>query len=164
MELVSLIEDFNDDFKKKLRSVPKNAKYTSGQIQNEMISTLSCMVRRKISDEVRQSDHFSLMVDESKDIWKVEQISLVVRYYLEGIWGTIHERFLGFKAASQLNATSLLEYIKDVLKENNIDQNRCVAQTYDCASVMSGCCAGVQTLFRAEVPAAIYIHCYNFYL
>lgn len=37
----------------------------------------------------------------------------------------------------------------------------CVAQTYDGASVMSGVSGGVQDLFRAKHPEAIYIDCYT---
>ena len=38
------------------------------------------MVRKQISDEIKEAGHFAIMVDESKDISKKEQISVVVRY------------------------------------------------------------------------------------
>lgn len=41
---------------------------------------MSDMVRNEISEETREAEHFALMVDESKDIRKNEQISIVVRY------------------------------------------------------------------------------------
>lgn len=81
-----------------------------------------------------------------------------MRYFLNSV---VYERFLGFKAASQLNAQSLFKYMKEVFTRNKIDLKKCVSQTYDCAKVMSGNCAGVQTLFRKEAPKALYIHCYN---
>jgi hypothetical protein len=40
------------------------------------------------------------MCDETKDISKTEQISVVIRYYLDG---TIYERFIGFRAAKNLD-------------------------------------------------------------
>lgn len=48
-----------------------------------------------------------------------------------------------------------------MLQKNNIDIKKCVSQTYDGASVMSGYCKGVPSLFSKEVPQAIYIYCYN---
>lgn len=41
-----------------------------------------------------------------------------------------------------------------------MDINKCVAQCYDGASVMSGCFTGVHTRIQSIVPQAIYIHCY----
>ena len=52
------------------------------------------MIRDRISAEVRLSGFFSLMADETKDVSKQEQLSIVVRYVdREGI---INERFLTF--------------------------------------------------------------------
>lgn len=115
-------------------------------------------VLETIKDEVNQAIHYSIMVDESKDLSKTEQLSIVVRFYLNG---AIHERFLGFCVANKLDARTLFEIIKLKLASCGIDIHKCVAQTYDGASVMSGACAGVQALLSSEVPQAIYTHCMN---
>ena len=44
-------------------AVPANAKYTSAQIQNDVIYTLQTLVKRKISSEVKNSNIFTIMVD-----------------------------------------------------------------------------------------------------
>ena len=49
-----------------------------------MIETLADMVRQKIIKEVKTSGEFAIMVDETKDIRKSEQMSLVVRYFYKG--------------------------------------------------------------------------------
>lgn len=69
--------------KKKLTGSP-NAKYTSHQIQNEILDTLAEMVRSSIINEVKESGVFSIMADETKDTKKKEQISFVLRYYYQG--------------------------------------------------------------------------------
>ena len=46
-----------------------------------------------------------------------------------------------------------------MLRKHELEPNRIVSQGYDGASVMSGCCKGVQTQIREMVPHAIYIHC-----
>lgn len=158
VELLNLMENFNDEFKSKRRSLPNNAKYTSPQIQNEMLSIFNDMIQAIISDELQKSQYFSIIVDETKDISKIEQISVVIRYFLNGV---IYERFMGYRAAKSLCAKSLLVYIKEIIANSNIDIMKCVSQTYDGASVMSGRLNGVQALFREEVPQAIYVHCYN---
>ena len=98
------------------------------------------------------------MADETKDVSKTEQLSVIVRFYLNG---KVHERFLGFRPANLLDATSLLTYIKETLSKCSINMQNCIAQTYDGANVMKGSVSGVQTLFRKDVPQAIYTHCVN---
>ena len=60
---------------------------------------------------------------------------------------------------------SLLSYLKkerhlDTLTLYNLDVNMIVSQGYDGASVMNGCCSGVQQRIRELVPQAIYVHCH----
>lgn len=49
LELVQLLEYFNDDFKQKRQSLPNNSKYTSPSMQNEILTVFGQMVRDKIS-------------------------------------------------------------------------------------------------------------------
>ncbi|XP_030767531.1 zinc finger MYM-type protein 1-like [Sitophilus oryzae] len=148
----------NNFLKLRLQNAHKNAKYLHPTVQNEILKTISDLIVKEIYVEVNKCDFYAIMVDETKDISKNEQISIVIRYYYQG---TIYERFLGFKCAEALNARTLFAHIKSTLKECNIDINKCIAQTYDGASVMSGKSSGVQSLFQQEVPQAIYIHCFN---
>ena len=107
------------------------------------------MVRNEISEETREAEHFALMVDESKDIRKTEQISIVV-LYLKG--NNLREEFLHFAHADGLDADSLLRSIQQTLSQCNIDKNMCVGQCYDGAAVMSGSKSGVQQKFKKDVP------------
>lgn len=60
---------------------------------------------------------------------------------------TVYKRFMGFKAAQSLTASSLFQYIKEILSVHNVDILKFDAQTYDGASVMSRKNNGVQALF-----------------
>ncbi|KAM3850214.1 zinc finger MYM-type protein 1-like [Diretmus argenteus] len=156
LEILDGISVFNETVAKKCVNSPKNAKYTHHDIQDEVFEIMSDMIRREISEEIQEADCFALMVDESKDVSKVEQVSVCVRY-LKG--EEIKEEFLHFRHADGLDADSLLQTIKKTLILCNIDKSLCVGQCYDGAAVMSGPKNGVQVKFRAEVPQAIYIHC-----
>ncbi len=46
-----------------------------------MLQCLAGMVRDSILKDVREGEVFSITADESKDLQKKEQLSLVVRYY-----------------------------------------------------------------------------------
>ena len=155
--LLDLIARHDPVVKTHLDELPRNAKYTSPQIQNNLLSIMGNITLEKICTEVREAQYFSLLVDETKDVSKVEQMSIVVRYALGG---SIFERFLGYVAAKELNAQSLVGYITGFLQKVNISLKYCVCQCYDGASVMSGECAGVQARIKEIAPQATYVHCY----
>lgn len=156
-ELLNCIAEFNPVIKKKIEDMPKNAKYTHHDIQNEMLNIMALSIMEIISQDIANAGVFSLMVDETKDISKKEQVSFVIRY-LKNF--EITEKFIAFKEADGLDAKSLMNLIKETLSKFSININNCIAQCYDGASVMSGSLSGVQTRFRQLVPQAIYIHCF----
>lgn len=157
IEIMNCIGSFDDIIKTKING-PKNARYLHHSIQNEIIHIMSTMILNKISMEISTSVYFAIMADETKDVSKTEQLSIVVRYYFQG---EIKERFLGFTPLTNLDANSLFLHIKQVLNKCHINIENCVAQTYDGANVMRGHINGVQAIFKKEVPQAIYTHCAN---
>ncbi|KAL4098266.1 hypothetical protein QTP88_022905 [Uroleucon formosanum] len=157
LELMKVISLFDNVVKKKMNG-PKNARYLHHSIQKELIHIMASMIINKISSELEKSMYFAIMVDETKDITKTEQLSVVVRYYYNN---EIKERFLGFTPLKNLDANALFNHIQVKLNKCKIDINKCVAQTYDGANVMRGSINGVQALFKNKVPHAFYIHCHN---
>ena len=63
----------------KIKNGPRNATYTSAGIQNSILAILGDMVRDAVCNEIKEVKIFSLLVDETKDISKQEQMSIVVR-------------------------------------------------------------------------------------
>jgi len=135
----------------------RNAKYTSNTIQNEILQCLASMVRDEIVKEVKESVVFSVIADETKDLKKKEQLSLVVRYYYNG---AVHESFLDFQHAQHLDAKGLSEMIIQCLERYGLQyKENLVGQGYDGASVMSGKHTGVAARIKTEAKHAFYVHC-----
>ena len=63
-----------------LANAPRNAMYTSPDIQNQILDILGDHVREKILLKVRQAQAFTLIADEVTDCANKEQLSLVLRY------------------------------------------------------------------------------------
>ena len=97
------------------------------------------------------------MVDESKDISKQEQMSVVLCYIQRS---DVYEHFIGFIHVSQLDAALLCKYICDTLAFFDLSLDNCISQSYNGASVMSGSCTGVQSCIKEFAPQAVYIHCH----
>ena len=115
-------------------------------------------MRHKICSEVRDSGFFSVLVDETKDISRQEQLAIVLRY-VSLPTASIHEHFLTYVIAENLDAESLTKYILDAFNEYKLDVSCLVSQGYDGASVMSGKISGVQARIKEIAPSALYIHC-----
>ena len=156
LSLLKLIGGHDEVVRKRLEEGPGNAKYTAPEIQNELLDLMAEMVLNRITSEIQKAQYFSLIVDETKDISKKEQLSVVLRYVTDG---DAYERFLGYTHACELDATALTTYICGVLAKCGLSPKSCVCQCYDGASVMSGTCSGVQERMREFAPMAVYIHC-----
>lgn len=158
LEILQVVASHDKLIEEKLRSCARNAIYTSPQIQNTMLETMGDIVRNRICSEVRNAVMFSVLVDETKDISKQEQLAIVLRY-VDVATASIFERFLTFVKAENLNAESLTKYILDTFEYYRLDISGLVSQGYDGASVMSGKISGVQARIQRFVPSAVYIHC-----
>ncbi|XP_069482613.1 zinc finger MYM-type protein 1-like [Ambystoma mexicanum] len=156
LAIMELLAKHDHTVKRKMTS-QKNATYLGHSTQNEIIDCLAEIVRTSVINEVAQSGAFSIMVDETKDIAKKEQMSLVIRYYYNS---SICESFLTFEAAERLDAAALSQKIIQILQKYGLDyRNHLVGQAYDGASVMSGKNTGVQAHIKSEAPLAFYVHC-----
>nr|XP_054592247.1 zinc finger MYM-type protein 1 [Nothobranchius furzeri] len=147
----------HDLFLEKRMKAHANAKYTSKTIQNEMLECLAGMVQEEIVREVKQSEVLSIIADETKDLQKKEQVSLVIRYYYRGV---IHESFIDFMKADSLDAAGLTDLIIKCLEKHGLEyRNNLVGQGYDGATVMSGKHSGVCTRIQEVAKYAFYVHC-----
>ena len=155
--LVVLQSRSNDIVRHWLTSGPKNASWLGHDMQNTFIELLADAVRKMIHDEISGARYFTLIADETKDISKSEQLSIVLRYIHNC---KTYERFISYTKCEELNAEALFSYIMSALKELDIDINNCISQYYDGASVMSGCQTGVRARISEINPSAIYIHCH----
>ena len=135
----------------RVKGGPLNATYTSPEIQNQLLNVMPNMVRRSICNAVQNVGPFSLLADESKDLSKTEQLTVVLRY-VDINDGSIHEHFLTYVPMTNFTAESLSIYLVDTLREYELDPKQIISQGYDGATVMSGRCTGVQERIKVVAP------------
>ncbi len=144
-----------------IKLVPKNAKYTSPLIQNEVIGIMSDAIKNKISEEVNSADvpFYSIMADGTRDRNNAEAISVALRYIFNGI---LKESILSVEEAEKLDAEYLSDLILQTLKNHNVKFDNMLSQCYDGASVMSGNKGGIRALIQKKLKRKIpYLHCFN---
>ncbi|XP_073219458.1 uncharacterized protein [Cicer arietinum] len=134
LQLIKLLATYNDEVAKVvLENAPYNSKYTSHQIQKEILHILSSRVRKHICEEIGDSK-FCIVVDEARDESKREQMSLVLRF--------------------------VDKVVCDILSRHYLDVSNMRGQWYDGASNMRGEWNGLQALFMKDCPYAYYVHCF----
>lgn len=142
-----------------LRTAPKNAKYISHEIQNEIIQTCATTLRNELIKNINENDFFSILADETMDISGTEQLSLGIRYF-DRKEKVVKEDFLGFTPLNHgLGAEAIANAITGTLTSWGLNLERAVGQGYDGCSTMAGDISGVQKRISDEFPMARFFHC-----
>ncbi|CAG2202031.1 unnamed protein product [Mytilus edulis] len=95
------------------------AKYTSPDIQNEIINIIGNQIRIDIVDKCNSSKFFALIVDESTDVSTREQVSVCLRYIQrDSLSGdiSIKEDFLDFVMTTSTKGEHLAELLIETLQ------------------------------------------------
>ncbi|KAF0934874.1 hypothetical protein E2562_028877, partial [Oryza meyeriana var. granulata] len=157
LEMLKLLASYNKEVNEVvLENAPKNAKYTSPDVQKEILSILAQKVQKSIREEIGNSK-FCIMVDEARDESKKEQMAIVLRFVNKE--GLIKERFLDLIHVSDTTALTLKESICAVLSANGLSIQDIRGQGYDGATNMRGEWNGLKALILNECSYAYYIHC-----
>ncbi|CAN1247344.1 Zinc finger MYM-type protein 1 [Linum grandiflorum] len=139
-----------------LENAPKNAKYTSPDIQKEIVHVLAKMVRRQIFEEIGDSK-FSIIMDEASDESRKEQMAIVLRFV--DIKGLIQERLFDVVHVKDTTSMTLYSSICSTLSFHKFAIQNIRGQGYDGASNMRGEWNGLKALFLKDYPQAYYIPC-----
>nr|GEV00001.1 hypothetical protein [Tanacetum cinerariifolium] len=157
LELVDLIALYNKDVARVVLNAPKNAKYTSPDVQKGILQMYAMKVQESIRDEIGNTK-FCLIVDESQDESKKEQMDICVRFVDRK--GYIKERFLDLVHVKDTNVLTLKNEILSSLSYLKLDVQDIRGQGYDGASNMRGEWNGLKALILNECPFAYYVHCF----
>ena len=145
-------------FKDKLEDqLKKHSQWTSPLIQNEILELVGDLVLEEMSDEARKSKEIGIIVDETSDISDIEQVSVCLRFLIDGV---TKEVFVGFYNTKCTEGLALYELIKKVLAKLKLAIVNIVGQCYDGASNMSSVHKGLAIRFKGDSSKAVYVYCY----
>lgn len=127
-----------------LENAHKTTKYTSHTIQNEILHVLESKVRNKIREDIEDSK-FCIIVDETHDESKREQMALVLRFVNK--YGFIQERFFDLVHVKDTSTLILKDKISIIFSCYSLDIQNIHGQEYDSASNMCSEWKILQTFF-----------------
>lgn len=129
----------------------------SGDYINAFLQYLANSVVENVIDAVIAADIFSVIVDETQDLSRHEQVAIVIRYATDDLSPV--EVFLGFYKTESTDGKTLSMLIKSTLISHGLKLENLRGQCYDGAASMRGSYNGVQARIKEENPLALYIHC-----
>uniref|UniRef100_A0A3P9IJD4 Uncharacterized protein n=1 Tax=Oryzias latipes TaxID=8090 RepID=A0A3P9IJD4_ORYLA len=121
------------------------------------IKAMAESVEHQLVTRLRQSQFFSLQLDESIDLGNEANLLCFVRcIYAAGL----HDEFL-FCRSLPTNTTgeAIFHSLNDFIVKNNLDWSRCVGICTDGATTMTGKQKGLVACIRAVAPSAAATHC-----
>ncbi|XP_065615886.1 uncharacterized protein LOC112008393 [Quercus suber] len=154
---LDLMMGYNNNIVEIMAKAPKNATYTSPQIQKEILHVISTKVKKAIRKEIGDAK-FCILVDEARDESMKEQMAVVLRYVDTN--GFVRERFFGIVHVVDTTAVTLKKEIYYLFSNYCLDIQNIQGQGYDSASNMRGEWNGLQALILNDCPYAYYIHCF----
>ncbi|XP_071148256.1 zinc finger MYM-type protein 1-like [Mytilus edulis] len=142
-------------------SAASRAKYTSPDIQNELVELCGTEVLNQVIGACKSASCFAVIADECTDKATKEQMSLCLRFLdvEKNNNVIIREEFVGFRHAESVKGAAISDLIVRFLADLELDINKIRAQCYDGAANMAGKYSGVQARILQLNPEANYIHC-----
>ena len=166
-----LYREKGGDSKLKNLSLNRTCHYISPRIQNELIEIIGNKIQASILKQITSNNSpYSIIFDETPDISKKEQLSLVLRYVSSDF--EVQEQFIGFfdcyeEAKSLPNFKGSLtgvvigEVVLKILKRLNLNLKFLVSISTDTASVMASTECGAVSQIKKQAEHSIHSPCLN---
>ena len=96
-------------------------KYTSADIQNEILKLMALQILHVVVSSIRSAPFVTFMMDETTDAFNSEQVVICLRW-VDGRLDA-HEEFIGLYEVASTEASALFTVVKDVLARLNVIQS-----------------------------------------
>ncbi|XP_025202913.1 zinc finger MYM-type protein 6-like [Melanaphis sacchari] len=114
------------------------------------------LIKSKISSEVNKAGMYSVQLDTTQDITTVDQCS-ILRYMKNA---SVQERLVGVVKCTGTKGIDFVDILMKLLKDLNIDPNKCVGNSTDGASNMQGKYNGFNKKLSEATKGQVHIWCY----
>ena len=113
-------------------------------------------MKDEISNSVRETGIYSVQIDSTQDITSTDKCSVIPRFVRENV----KEQLFAIVDSHSATVTDLSNLLKEVLQKQNIDVSKCISDSTDGASNMSGHYNGYAAFLEKESTGHIHTWCY----
>ncbi|KAL4148362.1 hypothetical protein QTP88_002626 [Uroleucon formosanum] len=146
LELLTLRANDNDIIQRYFIEKEKTFRYVSGDYTNTFLEYLPNIVIKNIIDNVIAAGIFSIIVDETQDLSRHEQVAIIIRYATKDL--SPAEVFLGFYKTETTDGETLSMLIKSTLVSHGLKIENIRGQCYDGAASMRGSYRSIRNLAK----------------
>mgnify|MGYP003530496588 CR=1 FL=1 len=164
LKLVELLAQFDAvmaDHVHRIKNKEIDTHYLGKNIQNELIQIIAKRIREEILSKLKMAKYFSIIVDCTHDVSKVEQMSIVLRFVqMENAEVKVCEHFIDFIPVEQTTGAALTDVILQMLTQTGIPIEDMRGQGYDNGANMRGHQSGVQKRILEKNSRAFFVPCH----
>ena len=136
----------------------RDEKYTSTEIQNELLEAMALGMMRQISANIQNAAFLTIMTDETTNVSKKQQPVIWIRWVDDGF--AIYEDLIGMHPLERTNADQVVAIIpKNALLRINLNIQRALGQCYNGAATMGDEKTGVATQIKTINGKYLYRYC-----
>ncbi|XP_054746312.1 uncharacterized protein LOC129250738 [Anastrepha obliqua] len=130
-------------------------KWLHQRSQNEILELMATTVSMEIIEDIRNAEYCSILLDETSDVSRIEQVSVCLRIVSEDF--TAKEHFISFFSTSDTKAKTLFDLVEEIFQKYNLPLSKVRGQCYDGASNVSGNISGLQTRILEKESRALWV-------
>ncbi|XP_053968442.1 uncharacterized protein LOC128869864 [Anastrepha ludens] len=130
-------------------------KWLHHRSQNEILELMATTVSMEIIEDIRNTEYCSILLDETSDVSRIEQVSVCLRIVSEDL--TAKEHFISFFSTSDTKAKTLFDLVEEIFQKYNLTLSKVRGQCYDGASNVSGNISGLQTRILEKESRALWV-------
>lgn len=133
--------------------------FLSKASQNAMIESIAETIRNKILNEINTADMYSLILDSTTDVGKLDQFAFAFRYC--STVGIIHERLLCIDETVDSTGSGMFALFSKICDRYSLNwKTNLIGQAFDGASNMQGAIKGLRTYIQNNNPNALHVWCF----
>ena len=141
-----------------MKNAPDNSTCLSHRTQNAFVDLCVKQISNTLITQIKESTYFTILVDETADVIKTEQIATCLRYLTAGNF-KLQEDFISFVGTTDTTGETPTKLSIFSLQQMGLELHNMVGQGFDGAANMSGNTRGVQARIKQYAPGTTYVHC-----
>ena len=141
-----------------LESAARNATYESSDSCDSLLVSIDRCLKNNSDRRLRAAADIVLFADEATSAARKEMMGVFISYFDEET-KTPNVEFVSLVTVSSTKSEVLMDKMKEILKDREVDIVNTRFVCFDGTNSMSGVHHGVQRRYRNDAPFSIYINC-----
>lgn len=130
--------------------------YLSKTTVDYIIEAIGILMKKSISESIREANFFSVQIDSTQDVNVHDQVAVIIRFVNE----KVNERLVALVDCKSGTGKNLCDIVCNVFNELNLDIKNCIGSSTDGASNMRGQYNGFSAWLNKQSPDQTHVWCY----